>query len=44
MASKTLEGKRFKVYQGEYPGYITMADESKVLIKCKKANLLNPLD
>ena len=29
MASKTLEGKRFKVYQGEYPGYITMADESK---------------
>lgn len=29
MAPKTAEGKRFKVYFGEYPGYIEMADGSK---------------
>lgn len=29
MAAKTAEGKRFKTYQGEYPGYIEMADGSK---------------
>lgn len=28
-AAKSKEGKRFKVYQGEYPGYIEMADGSK---------------
>ncbi|MBR6750730.1 MAG: hypothetical protein IKM01_00565 [Clostridia bacterium] len=29
MAEKSAEGKRFKVYQGEYPGYIEMADGEK---------------
>lgn len=29
MAAKSALGKRFKVYQGEYPGYIEMADGSK---------------
>ena len=29
MADKSVQGKRFKVYQGEYPGYIDMADGSK---------------
>jgi len=29
MAAKTAAGKRYKVYQGEYPGFIEMADGSK---------------
>lgn len=29
MAAKSAHGKRFKVFQGEYPGYIEMADGSK---------------
>lgn len=29
MASKAASGKRYKVYQGEYPGYIEMADGSQ---------------
>lgn len=29
MAAKSKDGVRFKTYQGEYPGYIEMADESK---------------
>lgn len=29
MAAKSAEGKRFKVFQGEYPGYIEMADGKK---------------
>ena len=29
MAEKSAVGKRFKVYQGEYPGYIEMADGEK---------------
>ena len=28
-ADASVQGKRFKVYQGEYPGYIDMADGSK---------------
>jgi len=28
-ANKTIEGRRFKVYQGEYPGYIEYTDGSK---------------
>ncbi|MEG1662450.1 MAG: hypothetical protein RSC44_01420 [Clostridia bacterium] len=30
LAVKTAQGKRFKVYQGEYPGNIEMADGSKL--------------
>jgi len=29
LAEKTAAGKRYKVYQGEYPGYIEMADGTK---------------
>ncbi len=29
VAAKAASGKRFKVYQGEYPGFIEMADGSK---------------
>lgn len=29
MAAQSKEGKRFKVYKGEYPGFIEMADGSK---------------
>ncbi len=29
MAAKTAQGKRFKTYQGEYPGFVEMADGSK---------------
>jgi hypothetical protein len=38
--------KRLKLKEGGevYLFATTMADESKVLIKCKKANLMNPQD
>lgn len=34
MAGKAASGKRYKVYQGEYPGYIEMADGTQC--KCLK--------
>lgn len=36
MAAKTEKGKRFKVYQGEYPGYITLADGTQYSPKLTK--------